>query len=276
MPARRELHKLSKVDVEYVPASIEKYVTDNLESLGYDRDETNPPLPKGCAIWNAPEASTQENFDNMVAYLADIGEYSKAIEGFTTNVPDLMDVMRERKMGNLDHDISDICKGLRPHPHGINALFPSKQLSLSKAGFVEPLTTPMRHPSFCESPVHSNLFRIDYLVHDFEKMCLDLKPTSRRVLIDMGASLQFHGDVQPMVTLMETYAKFGFNFDHIYAIDITPTEPTKMYEELLPKKYFASYHWINTGEFNFILFDLSHASHKLSGKQVSILLEIIK
>merc|ERR1740121_905281 len=114
------------------------------------------------------------------------------IAEFTTTVPDLMDVMRERE----DDDISDICTSLRPHPDGIIALFPSKELSLTKAGFVEPLTTPMRHPLYCENPDGYNLLRIDYLVHDFEKLCLDLKPTSRRVLIDMGASLEFHGGEQ--------------------------------------------------------------------------------
>ena len=50
MPARRELRKLSKVDNEHVPASIKKHIMGNFELLGHDRDETNPPLPKGCVI----------------------------------------------------------------------------------------------------------------------------------------------------------------------------------------------------------------------------------
>lgn len=36
--------------------------------------------------------------------------------------------------------------------------------------------------------------------------------------------------------------------DHYYAFEITFTEPKKVFEELLPEKYFPIYHWINTGE----------------------------
>ena len=89
---------------------------------------------------------------------------------------------------------------------------------------------------------------LDYLVHDFEAMCNNLKPHSKTVLIDMGASLQFHGGgSQPMIQLMDQYEKFGINFDHIYAFEMTPTDPKKVYENLLPERFMASYHWINVG-----------------------------
>ena len=90
---------------------------------------------------------------------------------------------------------------------------------------------------------------MNYIVHDFEAMCHQLKPHTRRVLIDMGASLEFHNNRRkvPIVQLLELYEKFGFYFDHIYGFEITPTDANKVYGEMLPEKYFPSYHWINTG-----------------------------
>ena len=83
---------------------------------------------------------------------------------------------------------------------------------------------------------------------DFETMCLKLKPTSRLVLIDMGAALDFHSDgKQAVITLMKTFEKFGFFFDHIYAFEIENKDPTEVYRKYLPKEYLTSYHWINTG-----------------------------
>jgi hypothetical protein len=92
------------------------------------------------------------------------------------------------------------------------------------------------------------LVYLNYLVQDFEAMCRKLKPHSKRVLIDLGASLSFHGSNNQVVELLELYEKFGFDFDHIYAFEYTFTEPQKVYKELLPEKYFKSYHWINVGE----------------------------
>jgi len=92
---------------------------------------------------------------------------------------------------------------------------------------------------------------LDYLIHDFEHMCHSLKPTSRRIFIDMGASLSFHGAgagrPQPVVTLLKLYEQFGFYFDHIYGFEITHTAPKTVYEKLLPEKYIPIYHWINVG-----------------------------
>jgi len=91
---------------------------------------------------------------------------------------------------------------------------------------------------------------LDYLVHDFEYMCRQLKPTSKRIFIDMGASLSFHhGEraAQPVVELLSLYEKFGFHFDHIYAFEMTFTNPEKVYKDLLPEKYLPNYHWINVG-----------------------------
>jgi len=94
---------------------------------------------------------------------------------------------------------------------------------------------------------------LDYLLHDFEHMCHSLKPTSRRIFIDMGASLSFHGGAnskrpqQPVVRLLKLYETFGFYFDHIYGFEITHTAPTMVYNQLLPEEYIPIYHWINVG-----------------------------
>jgi len=178
----------------------------------------------------------------------EIDAYSKALEGFNETVPNLVETVR-RGGGSLDQ--KELCKAIRPHPDGIQALFPSKQLSLTPAGYVEPLLTPMRHPTLCTKGFNVyNALRLDYLVHDFEQMCLNLKPHSKSIFIDMGASLKFHGQSgakPPVLELMKSFEKFGFHFDHIYAAEITAFDPQKVFEDLLPEKYFASYHWINAG-----------------------------
>jgi hypothetical protein len=43
---------------------------------------------------------------------------------------------------------------------------------------------------------------------------------------------------------METFRRFGFPFDHIYAFEITKIPPEEVYEKL-PETYRHSYHWIN-------------------------------
>jgi hypothetical protein len=80
-------------------------------------------------------------------------------------------------------------------------------------------------------------------------MCRKLKRTSRIVLVDMGASLDFHGggpSSMPAVYLTQLYRKFGFKFDHIYAYEVTPQEPAHVFERV-PDELMASYHWINVG-----------------------------
>jgi hypothetical protein len=93
---------------------------------------------------------------------------------------------------------------------------------------------------------------LDYLVHDYETMCRNLKPTSKRVLFDLGASLAFHGTDQPIVRLLSEYEKFGFLFDHIFAFEIKFHDPIDVYTNLLPEKYFMAYHWINVGEVHYL------------------------
>jgi len=118
-----------------------------------------------------------------------------------------------------------------------------------KSGYLEPLLPPMRHHKICEPGKKKQaLMDLDYLVHDFEHSCRKLTPTSRRIFIDMGASLSFHSTSKvPVVELLEQYERFGMLFDHIYGFEITFAKPEKVFETLLPEKYMARYHWINVG-----------------------------
>jgi hypothetical protein len=63
----------------------------------------------------------------------------------------------------------------------------------------------------------------------------------------MGASLNFHGRRQsPVVSLWNLYAKFGILFDHIYAYEMTPSDPKQVFKKV-PEHLKAAYHWINVG-----------------------------
>ena len=225
----------------YIPATVEKYILDHAMELGFDSDEN----PSGCRIWRDPDATNKDVHHQLSNYMKELDGHTAAVQNFEP-IPDLLPEII--KTGN-----NDVCTKARLHPDGLKALFPGNQLSLSRSGYIEPLTTPMRSHSYCYR--RRELMNLDYLVHDFERMCRDLKPTSRRILIDMGASLEFgHAglDGSPIVKLIELYEKFGFQFDHIYGFEITFAEPHKVFHELLPGKYLPAYHWINTGKLDFI------------------------
>lgn len=241
---------------QYVPASTEEYLMTNIDTLFplQNKDGSDSLFGgEGCAMYENPNLTTQENYDNLHSFRKDLEVYKEAIDNFdSSTTKDLLKKIRYNK-NNDDNDqdkqkdLREICKVTRPHPDGIQALFQSKQLSLTKAGYVEPLLTPQRNPKFCDA-LSKPTFDIDYIIHDYEHMCLNLKPTSQIILIDLGASLEFHSSHdQPAVTLMKKFEKFGMRFDHIYAFEATPTDPSKVYHKLLPQEYFNSYHWINTG-----------------------------
>lgn len=105
----------------------------------------------------------------------------------------------------------------------------------------------MCHPDFCDQ---ESVLSLEYLVHDFGVMCRRFKKTFRIVLFDLGASLDFHGDEDPMDTpvmhLIILYRKFGFRFDHVYAFEITPQDSQDVVDKM-PSHLLASYHWINVG-----------------------------
>lgn len=223
---------------KYSPSTCEKFVVENAEMLGYakgqDSSEENPIT---CPLWENP-VLTPDDCD-MQSYAANIDKYNVAVQLFRP-IPDVFDSIRR---GNYS-----VCSSARLHEDGLPAIFSKDQLSLSSSGYIEPLLPPLRHYKYCTEGKYQ--VSLDYLVHDFEAMCYQLKPTSRRVLIDMGASLSYHGAKQPIVQLMEICEKFGFHFDHIYGFELKFTEPGEVYKKLLPEKYFASFHWINTGVSN--------------------------
>jgi len=219
----------------YVPAGIENYVIDNAEKLGFN---TEPGVDaSACTIWKDPTATTIHKELHTVKN--EMIAFAEHIQGLRSPVPDLRLA--------VEHNQS-ICDDLGFSKGGVGSLFPSGQLSqVPGKGYMEPITTPLRHPFFCEGPRRQWLLNLGYLVHDFPAICRSLKRTSRTVFIDMGASLQFHvtGD-QPAVYITNLYRKFGIPFDHIYAYEVRPTPPEKVFEKV-PQHMRAAYHWINVG-----------------------------
>ena len=221
----------------YVTSKLEKYFLDHAVQLGYH--VTHTPPPQGCAIWYD---NTTEIYDDLMRYRQHLKNHTQAIQNFEP-IPDLLQSI-------ISSGSHDVCETARPHPQGLEALFPGDDIALlskTSSGYVEPLTTPMRSPEFCFNIKGRVLMNIDGLIHDFEAMCRNLKPHSKRIFIDLGASLRF-GGVQPGVALLDTYEKFGFKFDHIYAFEKRFWPPEHVYKNLLPEKYFSSYHYINVGK----------------------------
>lgn len=223
---------------DYQPAPIEQYVIDNAVRLGLDATAVDATTAPSCAVLKNKTISP--HYDTLHQYIQELQQYSDLVEKFQP-VKDL----RRR----LDPAM-DVCQTVELHRDGLQALFPSGQLSLDVAnnGYMEPLLPPLRHPLYCLSPgVWQDILRLDYLVHDFGALCRKLKPTSRTVFIDMGASLQFHGRTQsPAVHLVELFRKFGVPFDHIYAYEQTQIKPDQVFQKV-PDHLRAAYHWINVG-----------------------------
>lgn len=146
-----------------------------------------------------------------------------------------------------------VCGELELHQDGLmKGIFPeSGKFMLSelrgRQGYLEPLLPPLRHPGICFDPPRYRL-SLEYLVHDFGSMCRTLKPHSRTIFIDMGASLdrEAESDIPPAFYITELYQKFGFHFDHIYAYEITPKDPGEIYSQI-PDDLKAAYHWYNVG-----------------------------
>jgi hypothetical protein len=200
----------------------------------------SPELVPTCQLWT--EKNSTPFFQEMHSLVTDLDEYYKKIANFSlqNNVTDL------RKHLEEESD-KDICKQLELHEDGLPALFPKEKLSYTRAGWVEPLLPPMRHPNWCIDGKPTSLKTIEYLIHDFAHMCRQLKPNSRTVLFDMGASLMFSTKwPSPVLALVDLFRKFGIPFDHIYAYEVTPQEPNMVFD-MVPKHMSAAYHWINVG-----------------------------
>jgi hypothetical protein len=77
-------------------------------------------------------------------------------------------------------------------------------------------------------------------------MCHRLKKTSRAALIDMGASLSFHGggkdrSAMPAICLQDLFTKFGTPFDHVHAFEIKPTKPADVFSKV-PRERLSACH----------------------------------
>ena len=233
--ARKSIEKHLLGRNRYEPCSIEQYFMDHMEAHGWNATTHSPMV---CDVWKTPNATTPEIFAQLQAYKRDIEAHTEATKKFK-GIPNLMKTIQKNALSR-----QEICKTVKMHENGLLGLFPSQQLSLSTSGYIDPLLPPMRDIYFCEDK--QKLMSMDYLVHDFEAMCHLLKPHSKLILIDMGASLDFHDTNQPIVNLLELYEKFGFHFDHIYGFEISKEDPDKVFD-LLPEKYLPAYHWINVG-----------------------------
>jgi hypothetical protein len=206
-------------------------------------------LVETCHIWT--DASTTPYHAKLMHFHNELELYYKRIQDFQLDggVSDIRKQFTDPNNNNNNNDSSNntICQQLELHPDGLPALFAqSQQLSYTDAGWVEPLIPPMRSPKFCLEG-ETELLNLRYLIHDFAAMCRQLKPTSRTVFVDLGASLSFHrGRVSPAIFLLELYRKFGISFDHIYAYEQKLQNPNDVFPQL-PEHFQAAYHWINVG-----------------------------
>lgn len=220
----------------YIPSPVEKYSVEHADSLGYNAS-SNQALKPTCSLWT--DSSKYPFHDSLMQYREELANYTRRINEFQP-VPDL----RQSLLKDNNHDV---CDTLELVPGGLRTMFPSQLLSYSSSfGAIEPLVTPMRHPNFCfDGP--NELMNLEYMVHDFSRMCQRLKPTSRLILVDMGASLEFHPvSNQPALFILDLYRKFGFHFDHVYAYEVKNIAPDKVFAKI-PQTLQASYHWINVG-----------------------------
>ena len=217
--------------LDYVPSRIESFFVEHGDELGLNVES---PDPSGCTEW---KSATSPIAADLASFQAELNDYNERMKAFPGTVKDL----REHITAN-NHSI---CDTLMLHPQGLKGIFPSGSLTQTAKGLLEPIVPPMRHPQFCTKRYF--LMSLEYMVHDFPAYCRQLKRSSRIILIDMGAALDFHGDeMSPAIYLTHIYQRFGFHFDHIYAFELAPKEPQAVFERV-PADIFAAYHWINVG-----------------------------
>jgi hypothetical protein len=229
----------------YVPAPVEKYTMEHLQDFGWNSEKN----PVGCMVWTDP---SHPLYDDLQEFLKELDTYQELVKTFPGLNADVRDLKRN---ATSIASMASTCEKVKLGTDGVKGIFSkSGQLSWSSSGYVEPLTTPMRHPRFCSDK--GFLMDMNYMVHDFEAMCNKIHPHSTTVLIDMGASLSYHNDQSdpllhvdenPISYLLRLYEKFGIRFDHIYGFEAKFTPPDEVFQSLLPEEYMTSYHWINTG-----------------------------
>ncbi|KAL7568884.1 hypothetical protein ACA910_015532 [Epithemia clementina (nom. ined.)] len=246
--------------LKYQPSQAESLFLNSGQQLGY---HLQSPMPDGCSLWTNQTVAGKHH-GALQQFRLELKEYSTLLASFDPKIRDLRHSMDE-------HDNKDICNTLELHPDGLAGIFPSGVLSSlpGGAGYVEPLLPPLRHPDVCFAGEKRQavILNMGYLIHDFASLCRHkLHKHGRTVFFDLGASLDFHdakGKLSPAIYITQTYQKFGFHFDHIYAYEVTPKSPTLVYQQV-PDELKAAYHWYNVGV---------SANHTSSANPFKLLLE---
>lgn len=215
----------------YTPSAVEDYVMEHAVELGY-----NGPAGDGCTIWNDASATTPALHAQLQQYAQELADYNRRLANFTAPARDM------RALFTNPAAQAQACAQLELHPDGLAGIFTSGQLShTTRVGLAEPLLPPLRDHGICNVPANQlksspQLLSLDYLVHDFAAMCRALTPRSRIVLVDMGASLEYHNAiprrrVPPSISLTCLHA-LG-----CLLITCMPTKPHPRIPLLWCKKY---------------------------------------
>lgn len=225
-----------RLEVPYVPSSSETYAITHAVELGYHASRAAELTVPSCEIFTNPNLPVHSS---LQSYRSELSAYNAKVRSF---VPQYTDLRTPLRTTNLTRQ--SVCSTV---DLGLAELFAeSQQLSYGSFGYVEPLLPPMRDPEMCFRK--GKLMSLEYMVHDWKVLCERLTPLTRTAFIDMGASLVFHGaqGITPAVYVLETYKKFGFHFDDVYAYEITRQDPAQVFR-IVPEDLFPNYHWINVG-----------------------------
>jgi hypothetical protein len=244
--SRSKFESMAHPTTSYRHSSMEIYVRDHSHLLGFDEVDAekadSAQNQSGCEMWK--DSSRTDIYDDLTLFRQELHDYERLVREFKFNrtVQDVRYHMKE------DNDKS-ICDSLQLHPQGLTGIFTSPS-SLSHVpnggGYVEPLLPPLRHPDFCFDK--RALMNLGYCVHDFAELCHHrISPHGRTVFIDMGASLDFHAEIQsPAIYVIKIFEKFGILFDHIYGYEVNQKNPTQVYQKI-PTSLKHAYHWYNVG-----------------------------
>jgi len=217
---------------KYFPSESEKYVVAHANELGYDVHDRERVKPT-CTLWTNGNLTISQKLNK---YVMDLKTYSTLCKKFS-GVEDV------RKLLKQGMSPSQVCQKTELHEQGLSGIFRSGQLSSGRFGKIEPLLPPLRHPGLCFE--RHFVMSLEYLVHDFGNMCRKTTSTSRNVMIDLGASLDFHNNrLMPAVFLADLFRKFGFPFDHIYAFEIDQKDPVRVFKSI-PLHLLPAFHWMN-------------------------------
>ncbi|CAJ1932774.1 unnamed protein product [Cylindrotheca closterium] len=225
--------KSSHFTTKYIPSRLEHKMMQAAESeLGYNRDA----WVDGCTLYR--NQSGIEFYNLYQGYVSKLEKYTESVKKFRTEVKDIR-LLPKKKREKLCQKMDKVL---------YSAFRPKHDCSLTDAGYVEPLLPPLRHPHMCASEKKKKkraFMSLDYLVHDFGKICRQLEPGARTVFFDLGASLVFHGYmVSPAMTLVKLFNQFGIKFDHYYAFEYSVIDPKLVYGKI-PEELMQAYHWYN-------------------------------